>query len=324
MKNFDEDRTQEALPFDILIERLHDAFRRGCHVPSRHVHFIETEAATGTVLIMPAWTDRYLGIKTANIFPGNARQGLPGLFSAYTLYDATNGQVLAQMDGNVITSRRTVASSVLAAKFLAPRDARRLTILGTGRVGSLLAPAYRAAFPLENVVIWDRKPASAHRLAKVLNDQGIRAQACDDRRQAVQDADIVSTATLATEPIVLGSWLKPGSHLDLIGSFTPMMREADDDAFRHARLYIDTSEALQKSGDLLGPLERGIITPQSVVGTLADLCTHQVQGRQSSEERTVFKSVGTALEDLAAAVQVYEHWHSLERATASKQKAPSR
>lgn len=308
MKTFDEAATREALPFDSLIERLRHMFRAGCHVPARHVHLVETEAAQGTVLIMPAWTDHYLGIKTVNIYPGNSSRGLPGLFSAYTLFDATTGEVLAQLDGNVITSRRTAAASALAASYLARKDARRLLVIGAGRVGSLLPLAYREVMQLECVEIWDRNGTAAEVLAASLTAQGFAATVVRDLEAAAGRADVVSCATLATEPVVHGDWLRPGAHVDLIGSFTPEMREADDAAFTGASVFLDTPEALQKSGELLGPLSRGIISASSVKGNLSELCASRVPGRLRDAERTIFKSVGTALEDLAAAIAVYEFW----------------
>lgn len=306
MKIFDAAATREALPFDRLIARLREMFRTGCQAPPRHVHAIEADGTQGTLLIMPAWTHRYLGIKTVNVFPGNAARGLPGLFSTYTLFDATTGAPVAQMDGNVITSRRTAAASALAATYLARPDATRLSVLGAGSVGSLIPEAYAAAFGLETVTVWDRTPARAEAVARALALQGLPAVACADRERAVRDAEIVSTATFAGEPIVQGDWLAPGSHLDLIGGFRPDMREADDAAFVDARVFVDTDEALRKSGDLLGPIGRGVLGAASIAGDLRDLCTHAVVGRASATERTVFKSVGTALEDLAAAIQVYD------------------
>lgn len=255
MKVFDEAATRQALSFGPLIARLRELFRSGCHVPARHVHLVQTEAAQGTVLIMPAWTHRYLGIKTVNIFPGNSRRGLPGLSSAYTLFDATTGQVLAHMDGNVITSRRTAAASALAASYLASRNARRLLVIGAGRVASLLPLAYREVMQIEAVEIWARSDTSAEVLAASLASQGIAARAVRDLEAAVRRADVVSCATLATEPVLRGNWLSPGAHVDLIGSFTPEMREADDAVFSGASLFIDTAEALQKSGELLSPGE---------------------------------------------------------------------
>ncbi|MFL6707897.1 MAG: ornithine cyclodeaminase family protein [Massilia sp.] len=307
MKFIDAAATRGALPFDRLIAALHAMFAAGCSVPARHVHQLGgTDGPTGTVLIMPAWQERYLGIKTVNIFPANAARGLPGLFSTYLLYDAATGMPLAQIDGNEITTRRTAAASALAARFLARADARKLLIVGSGRVAAALADAYRAVLPIEEVAVWSRNPASAAALVTQLRHDGIPAQAWPDLEAATRQADIVSCATLSTAPLIRGAWLAPGSHLDLIGGFTPQMIEADDDCFRDARIVIDTDEALQKAGDLLGPMARGVFGPSDIDATLASLCRGQSPGRRDPAERTVFKSVGTALEDLAAAMLVME------------------
>jgi len=314
MKTIDAAATRDALPFDRLIPALRALFVAGCEVPLRHTHTLADAAgdAAGTLLIMPAWQPgAYLGIKTVGIFPGNSQRGLPGLHSTYLLFDARTGVPLAQIDGNEITSRRTAAASALAASFLARTDARHLLVVGAGRVGSLLPAAYRVVRPIERVTVWDRHPANAHALVERLRADGIEAVAVSDLPAAAAEADIVSCATLATAPVVQGAWLRADSHLDLIGSFTPAMREADDACFGGgARLYVDTPEALQKSGELLGPMARGVFTADDVAGTLADLCSARVPGRQgvngAGDGRTVFKSVGTALEDLAAAVLVAE------------------
>ncbi len=154
-------------------------------------------------------------------------------------------------------------------------------------------------------------------MAERLRAKGFDAQACTDLAAAAALADVVSCATLATEPVVRGVWLRADSHLDLIGSFTPAMREADDACFAgDTRIYIDTDEALQKSGDLLGPMLRGVFAAGDVAGTLADLARGAVQGRGSASGRTVFKSVGTALEDLAAAMLVFEFTQSQRRPAA--------
>jgi ornithine cyclodeaminase len=156
------------------------------------------------------------------------------------------------------------------------------------------------------VSVWARDAAKARALAEDLRRQGMPARPAADLQAACAEADIVSCATLATQPVVRGAWLRPGTHLDLIGSFTPAMREADDDCFAGASLYVDTEEALKKSGELLGPMARGVFGAADVRGTLATLSRGEAAGRASPGERTVFKSVGTALEDLAAAVLVYE------------------
>lgn len=309
MKIINAADTQRALPFDRLIPALEAMFISGCEVPLRHVHALhETpEASPMTVLIMPAWQrDRYLGIKTVNIYPANAARGLPGLYSTYVLYDARTGEPLALIDGNEITSRRTAAASALAASYLAPATASHLLVVGCGRVGSLIPEAYRAVRPIEKVQVWDRNVQAARALAETLRAQDIDASVAPDLAGAVREADIVSCATLATEPLIQGSALRACSHLDLIGSFTPQMREADDACFSNARLFVDTQEALQKSGELLGPMSRGVFSRDDIAGDLADLANGRIAGRGDSSGRTVFKAVGTALEDLAAAILVYE------------------
>jgi ornithine cyclodeaminase/alanine dehydrogenase-like protein (mu-crystallin family) len=308
MRQFDATATRRALPFDALIAAIEASFVAGCEVPPRHVHAIYGEhgGEEGKVLIMPAWQGRYLGIKTVNIFPGNAAHGMPALFSTYTLYDAATGEPLAQIDGNEITARRTAAASALAARYLAAPDAASLLVVGSGRVASLLAQAYRLVRPIVDVTVWSRNGDNALRLAAELRADGFAARASLDLEAAVRQADIVSCATLATEPVIRGEWLRPGSHLDLIGSFTPQMRETDDACFAGARVFVDTHEAPQKSGDLLGPMSRGVFAPSDIAGTLEALCRGQAEGRRGGDERTVFKSVGTALEDLAAAMLVMD------------------
>lgn len=316
MHIFDADRTRDALPFADLIAALRARFAAGCEVPPRHVHEIVNplgeagQDAAGrrmTSLIMPAWMPgKYYGVKIVNIAPGNARRGLPGLHATYLLFDARSGAPLAQLDGDVITTRRTVAASALAGSYLARPDARHLLVVGAGQVARLLPAAWRAVRPIEQVTVWARRADQAQALAAQWQAEGFAAQASTDLPAACAVADIVSCATLATDPVVRGDWLPPGVHLDLIGSFTPAMREADDACFVGARLFVDTDEALAKSGDLLVPMQHGVLRAEDVRGTLTTLCKGVATGRKNAAERTVFKSVGTALEDLAAAVLVLE------------------
>ncbi|MCR6479656.1 ornithine cyclodeaminase family protein [Variovorax sp. ZS18.2.2] len=309
MKHFDEAATRAPLGFEKLVPALRAAFAAEAQVPPRHVHSIETAGADkGTVLIMPAWSDAgFLGIKTINIFPGNSARGLPGLHATYVLYDARTGVPLAMMDGNEITARRTAAASALGASFLARSDARRLLLLGIGRIARMLPAAHASVRPIDEVTVWNHRSEGAEALAAQLRAEGWNAQAAVDLEAAVRSADIVSCATLATAPLVRGEWLAPGSHLDLIGSFTPAMREADVQCFAGARTFIDTNEALQKSGDLLDAIAAGTLRAQEVQGTLADLCRGERAGRAGDAERTVFKAVGSALEDLTAATLVWQH-----------------
>lgn len=300
MRVFDAAATRAALPFERLVPALRERFAAGAEVPPRQVLAIDGM----TSLVMPAWAAGRYGVKVVNIAPGNAALGLPGLHGAYLLFDAATGVPRALVDGDEITTRRTAAASALAASFLAREDARHLLVVGAGRVARVLPAAYRAVRPIERVTVWARDAAKAAALADELRTGGFDARPAGELESAVRAADIVSCATLAGAPVVHGAWLAPGSHLDLIGSFTPAMREADDDCFAGAALWVDTEEALTKSGDLIGPLARRVFARADVRGTLAALCRGEAPGRRDAAERTVFKSVGSALEDLAAAMLV--------------------
>lgn len=302
-------QTAAHLPFDHLIKALKGFFNEGCEVPLRHNHAIASDDAShnGILLLMPAWQQgKRLGVKTVSIFPNNQTLGLPGLHSVFILYDANTGAPLAVLDGDVITSRRTAAASALAAQWLSRPDSSTLLVVGAGRVGSLLPEAYRSVRPIERVLVWDRNAEAATTMATHLREQGVDALAVDNLEDAARTADIITCATLATAPLILGEWLKPGTHLDLIGGFTPAMRESDDECLRKSTVFIDTTEALLKAGDILTPIANGAFSEQQVAATLEQLCRGQHVGRKDDKEITVFKAVGTALEDLAAASLAFD------------------
>ena len=320
MQHFDAAATREALPFAPLVQALRVMFIAGCIVPPRHVHALADAngAPIGTVLVMPAWVvGRYLGIKTVNVFPANAACGLPALHAVYTLFDASTGVPLAQMDGGEITTRRTAAASALAASMLARADARRLLIVGAGRVASVMPEAMRVVRPaLSRVDVCNRSAPATQALVEQLNEQGFDAHVVTDLEDAVAQADIVSCATLSIAPLIQGTWLRPGTHVDLVGSFTPQMRESDGACLQRSRVFVDTEEALAKSGDVLQAVAEGMFHVDALQGTLARLCRGERDGgeqggcrvgRRDASEITLFKSVGTALEDLAAAELVFAH-----------------
>jgi ornithine cyclodeaminase len=251
---------------------------------------------------MPAWrANGLLGVKVVSVFPGNGARDLPAVSASYLLCDGATGEHLALIDGSEITRRRTAAASALAGSFLAREDAATLLIVGSGHVGGLMAEAYRAVRRIERVMVWNIRAAGAERLARRL-----AGEAVTDLAAAVRQADIVSCATLSHEPLVRGEWLRPGTHLDLIGGFTPAMREADDEAVRRSRVFVDTDAALAEAGDLIDPIAHGVLHRENIAGTLFSLCRGETPGRRSAQEITLFKSVGSALEDLAAAGLAYE------------------
>ena len=303
MRVFSAEETRDMLPFGALIEALREMYRAGAVAPLRHHHAIRLDGQPdAALLLMPAWNPAGLGgVKIVNVNPGNAAAGIPSVSSSYLLFEAKTGRHLAMLDGGELTDRRTAATAALAASYLAPVDARRLLVVGAGRIAGNLADAFRAVRPIEDVVVWNINPENAERLARRLNDAGIRAEATADLEAAVAGADIISCATLAIDPLIAGAWLRPGQHLDLIGSFRPHMREADDTAVSRARVYIDTDGALKESGDLIAPIQSGVLTEEQIAGDLFGLCRGTVAGREGKREITLFKASGTALADLASA-----------------------
>lgn len=312
MQVFDAKAVRERCPLPELVRTLRRAFVAGAEVPQRHAHALPGGAS---LLLMPAWqgsdtaharTAR-LGVKTVTVCPGNGALGLPGVHGLYSLFDARTGVPLAVLDGSELTARRTAAASALAASYLARADATNQLVVGAGRVAALLPEAMRVVRPgLVEVAVWARRAEAAEALAAAWRVQGLRARAVIDLAAAVREAHIVSCATLATEPLVRGEWLAPGTHLDLIGSFTPAMREADAACFAASRVWVDTAEALAKAGDVLQAIAEGSFAAGRVQGTLAELARADVMARRSNDECTLFKSVGNAIEDLAAAELVFD------------------
>jgi ornithine cyclodeaminase len=302
------EETRAALPFGPLIDALDAGFRAGAEVPLRHHHpMVNPGAADDMLLLMPAWQAAgWGGVKIVNVHPGNAGRGLPAIASSYILFDRVTGAHKLLLDGGELTARRTAAASALAARRLARPDSRRHLIVGAGRVGANLAQAYRAALPIEAVEVWSRTAASAEALAADLRAQGIPAVAAPDLQAAVGRADIVSCATLSRTPLIHGDWLRPGQHIDLIGSFTPEMREVDDVVMQRARIFLDTDHARIESGDIALPLASGAITEADIEGTLEALCRDNRHPRRGPGEITLFKGVGSAVEDLSAAILAWD------------------
>jgi ornithine cyclodeaminase len=301
-----------VLTYPALIDALEQAFRADIAVPERHHHAVPQSGREATLLVMPAWTEaadadgeRFLGCKLVAIFPDNAARNIPSLSGSYLLMSGTTGVPLAVMDAPTLTAWRTAAASALAARFLAREDAATLLMVGAGTLAPHLIRAHRSVRPISRVILWNRTRSRAIATAFALGAAGIDVEVGDDLATAVAQADIVSCATLSTAPLIQGAWLKKGAHVDLVGAFTPKMREADDAVLKRARLYVDTRAALKEAGDLAGPLRRRVIKAASVAGDLGALCRGKARGRQTAQEITLFKSVGTAIEDLAAAILVW-------------------
>ena len=301
---------ETALDWPDLIGQLRDWYRgKAVQAPDRQVLTIEQPDGTeASLLIMPAWVPgESIGVKVVTFFPENAAKGRPTINAGYLLFDGETGQMQAALDGDTLTARRTAAASALAADLLARKDARDLLIVGTGQLSLAVAAAHCAVRGYTSVSIWGRSGEKAAAIASALAEQGLPARAVDDLETACRAADVISTVTASTRPIIQGGWLKPGSHLDLIGAFKGDMRESDDQAIQQAEVFVDLRAGASLAGDLSQPLQAGQITPEHIRADLAELCQGAHPGRSDDSARTVFKSAGMALQDLAAATMASDH-----------------
>ncbi|OFX01452.1 MAG: ornithine cyclodeaminase [Alphaproteobacteria bacterium RIFCSPHIGHO2_12_FULL_66_14] len=323
MKILSAAEVDAALDDLALIARLESLFRAGCEMPLRHHHPVRAPLGPGSadamLLLMPAWTRASsssamaprIGVKIVTVFPDNDRRALPSIYGQYLLLDGATGQTLAMLDGTMLTKRRTACASGLASHYLSRPDSSRLLMIGTGALAPQLIRVHAKVRPIREVAIWGRTPAHAEALAVALAGslpqalgRPIAVRAVADRKTAIGEADIVSCATLSKTPLVEGAWLHEGQHLDLVGAYTPEMRESDDEAVWRARVYVDTrAGALKEAGDIIQPLANGTIDEDDVIADLFELTRGQQTGRLPDDATTItlFKSVGAALEDLAAA-----------------------
>ncbi len=287
-----------------IVNALRDGFRAEITTPVRHHHDISD---VSTLLLMPAWSKDWAGLKTVVFKTDNAAQGLPTIQASYLLIEQKTGETVAMMDGGEITRRRTAAASALAADYLARKDAEVMTLVGAGALGPHFVHAHAAVRPIRKVFIYTRSIAKGEALAAELAHHGLEAHSVTDLEHAVRQSDIVSCVTTSTAPIVKGAWLKPGTHVDLAGAFKPSMRETDADVVARSSVYVDTRDgALAEAGDLLQARDEGKFDFKDVKGDLFDLCRGKAKGRSSADEITLFKSAGTAIEDLATAIMLYQ------------------
>lgn len=300
---------QRALPVSGVIDRVRGAFEAhaagGLLLPPRQ----SLEVTGGVVLTMAcAGLGGRLGIKTVSVFRDNPARGLPRVLATYALHDAATGALLALMDGAYLTAARTAGTSALAASYLARPESRRVGVFGTGVQARFHLEALRARFPLGEGIALGRTVERGRVFAKTVErDLGLPMRPATDAEDLLAAADIVVTATTAGSPLFPGRLLRSGQCVLAVGAFTPGTRELDAEAIRRARVFVDTWEgALAEAGDVLIPLNEGAIARSHLLGDLADLVAGRVAGRQAEEEITVFKSVGSALEDLAAATLAYE------------------
>jgi ornithine cyclodeaminase len=258
-----------------------------------------------TLLTRSAWIDGLgIAVKSATIFPGNPAQDKPTVNGGVSLYSDRDGTLEAVVDFHLVTKWKTAGDSLLAARRLARPEARVILIVGAGTVARSLVEAYSAAFPQARFTVWNRSTEGAARLARAHP----KVTPVPDLEAAVREADIVASATMSTEPLIRGDWLRPGQHLDLIGAYRPDMREADDAALRRARIFVDNRKTvLDHIGELKTPLAQGVIAAGDVVADFYDLAGGGF-GRRSAEEITLFKNGGGAHLDLMTGRYILQAW----------------
>ncbi len=302
MKFLDREAVHRLADYPLVIDAIAAMYATGCDAVDRMILSQPTaDGDQGDFLMQPAWLrGRAFGIKIANVFPGNQRRGLPSILGAYVLFDGNTGELLGCVDGPAETNIKTACNSAVASRFLARPDASTMLMMGAGELAPYLIAAHASILPIRRVLIWNRTMEKAQALAERLDKPGFRAEAVADPAEAAAEADLVSCATYATEPILKGAWLKEGAHVDLVGSYRPDLRESDDDVARKAgRLFVDErSSTVEISGDVIDPVRKGLVEPGEITD-LFELVQGRKPGRRSDDEITVFKSGGGGHEDLA-------------------------
>ena len=303
MKWISAEELADLAPYKDIVDALREGFRTEIKTPVRHHH--NTSAST-MLLLMPAWSKQFTGLKTVTVKTDNAALGLPTVQGAYLLIDNATGTPVAMMDGTELTRRRTAAAGALASDYLSRKDSSTLLLVGAGALGGHFVRAHASVRPIKTVLIYNRTVEKSETLAAELSSEGFAAKAVTDLRSAMTEADIISGITSSTQAIIKGAWLKPGTHIDLAGAFKPTMRETDAEAVGRSRVYVDTREGAQaEAGDLIQAQAEGQFEFSQIQGDLFELCRGTMMGRKTESEITLFKSCGTALEDLATAVMVH-------------------
>lgn len=306
------DEVRRLLPMyecmDVMADALKTLTRGDAILPLRPIMWLPEKF--GVLGMMPSYLGdiRALGLKVITVFPHNHGTKFDSHIGAVMLFEAGHGQLLSIMDASQITAIRTAAVSGVATRLLAREDAHNLAILGSGvQARSHLAAMLRAR-DIRRIRVWSRDPEHAQKFAKRESRRhGVTVEPAWTVQEAVSGVDIICTATAAPEPILKGEWVESGTHINAVGSSVPFARELDTEAVVKSRMFVDRREStLNEAGDFLFPKGEGAITDAHILGELGELLLDQVEGRRANDEVTLFKSLGLAIEDLAAAHQVYK------------------
>lgn len=306
----DAQKIEAHLHYPQLIKALESAFQNDYQIPQRnHYSYLDKDDVDpSTLFLMPAWdSGKDLGVKLITVSPQNQLLGLPTIQGVYVLFDQKSGTPKAILDAETLTVKRTAATSALASSFLSRPDSKTMLMIGTGALAPELIRAHAETRPIEQVFVWGRSFIKAERLCRKFPKVDYTIEPVTSYEKVIAQVDLVSCATLSNAPLIFGHSLINGQHIDLVGSFKPDMREADDTFAAKVRWFVDGYKgATSESGDLITPLKKGIIRIEDIHADLFELCNGSRKGRASESEVTCFKSVGHALEDLVAASLVFD------------------
>jgi ornithine cyclodeaminase/alanine dehydrogenase-like protein (mu-crystallin family) len=307
----DDDYINKNTTFKELVLALKKGFQNSTiKVPLRHHHDFSNpaEGVDSTLLLMPAWNpSKEAGVKIVTVSPNNGAYNLPSIQGTYIYLDAHKGMVKAILAAKALTAKRTAAASALASDYLSKKNASSLLMVGTGALAKNLILAHASVRPIKKVFIWGRNFEKAQEICNQLFEENFTCEPVKKIEKIISKVDIISCATLSKKPLILGEHLKKGQHLDLVGAYKKDMREADDEAIKMSSVFVDTYQGgLKESGDIVIPLQKGIISENDIKADLFELCNGKKKGRQHANEITFFKSVGHALEDLVAATYYYK------------------
>jgi 1-pyrroline-2-carboxylate reductase [NAD(P)H] len=305
MKVIEADEVERALDFPSLVAALRSAFAGPAGTPRRTVYALaENDPFHDAFAVLPAWNDEIIGVKAFTYLPSNVPHGRQILHSKVLLFDRRTGAATALVDGTQVTYWRTAAVAALAADYLARRDAKRLLFCGTGNLAPYMILAHASVRSYERIAVWGRhseKVARTIELVKAGNPR-LHCVPAANLEAEVRGADVISCATGSKQALFDSRWVKPGTHADFFGNHEKAARECDSDLIASSRVYVDSrANCLNEAGEILIPIAEGRITEAHVLAELAELCSGRIAGRRNAQEITVFKSVGTALSDLAAA-----------------------
>jgi len=310
MKVIQAEQVHAALSYPALIDALEEAYAGEYQMPPRQVFLLdEKSGGHDAFAVLPSWGSEFIGVKAFTYFP-TAEAPYKSLYSQILLFDRGHGEPLALVDGTTVTFWRTAGISGLATRMLSREDSETLLVLGTGNLASYIIRANASVRRLKKVMVWGRSREKADAVCAEVSGllAGISFEVVEDREAACGEADIIVCATGAHEPLVLGDWVRPGTHTDFIGNHHATKRECDTALVTKSRVYVDSYvNAMKEAGELLVPISEGVFREDDIVAELSEMCRGEVTLRRNADDITLFKSIGMALSDLVGAGLVYKN-----------------